>query len=45
MFNIPRMFAALMLLSAFGLTIWYVTAMVQRLLLRHWHESELMQEN
>jgi NitT/TauT family transport system permease protein len=45
MFNIPRMFAALMLLSAFGLTIWYVTAMVQRLLLRHWHESELVQEN
>jgi NitT/TauT family transport system permease protein len=45
MFNIPRMFAALMLLSAFGLTIWYVTAIVQRLLLRHWHESELEQEN
>jgi NitT/TauT family transport system permease protein len=45
MFNIPRMFAALMLLSAFGLSIWYVTAMVQRLLLRHWHESELVQEN
>jgi NitT/TauT family transport system permease protein len=45
MFNIPRMFAALMLLSAFGLSIWYVTALVQRLLLRHWHESELRQEN
>jgi NitT/TauT family transport system permease protein len=45
MFNIARMFAALMLLSAFGLSIWYVTSAVQRLLLRHWHESELKQEN
>jgi NitT/TauT family transport system permease protein len=45
MFNIARMFAALMLLSAFGLSIWYGTTAVQRLLLRHWHESELRQEN
>jgi NitT/TauT family transport system permease protein len=45
MLNIPRMFAALMLLSAFGLSIWYATASVQRLLLRRWHESELIQEN
>jgi NitT/TauT family transport system permease protein len=45
MFNIARMFAALVLLAAFGLSIWYVTITVQRLLLRHWHESELKQEN
>ena len=45
MLNIPRMFAALVLLAAFGLSIWYVTATVQRLALRHWHESELKQEN
>ena len=45
MLNIPRMFAALVLLAAFGLSIWYVTATVQRLALRRWHESELKQEN
>ena len=45
MFNIARMFAALVLLSAFGLALWYVTMTVQRLLLRRWHESELEQEN
>jgi NitT/TauT family transport system permease protein len=45
MFNVARMFAALMLLAVFGLSIWYVTAAVQRLLLRRWHESELKQEN
>jgi NitT/TauT family transport system permease protein len=45
MFDIARMFAALVLLSAFGLLVWYLTASVQRLLLRHWHESELKQEN
>ena len=45
MFNIARMFAALMLLSAFGLSIWYITTGIQRLLLRHWHESEVKQEN
>jgi NitT/TauT family transport system permease protein len=45
MLNIPRMFAALLVLSLFGLTIWYVTSAVQRRLLRHWHESEIRQEN
>ncbi len=43
--NIPRMFAALVMLSIFGMSIWYVTATVQRLLLRRWHESEVRQEN
>jgi NitT/TauT family transport system permease protein len=45
MLNIPRMFAALVLLAAFGLSIWYVTASLQRRLLRRWHESEIAQEN
>lgn len=45
MFDIARMFAALLLLSCFGLFMWYVTAGVQRILLSHWHESELKQEN
>jgi NitT/TauT family transport system permease protein len=45
MFNIARMFAALMLLSTFGLSLWYATTVVQRLMLRRWHESELKQEN
>jgi NitT/TauT family transport system permease protein len=43
--NVPRMFAALFLLSAFGLSIWYLTTFLQRLLLRRWHESELQREN
>jgi NitT/TauT family transport system permease protein len=43
--NVPRMFAALFLLSAFGLSIWYLTTFLQRLWLRRWHESELQREN
>ncbi|WP_203070000.1 ABC transporter permease [Falsiroseomonas ponticola] len=43
--NVPRMFAALFLLSAFGITIWLVMSAVQRALLRRWHESELAREN
>jgi NitT/TauT family transport system permease protein len=43
--NIPRMFAALFTLSIFGMAIWYLNAVIQRLLLRRWHESELKQEN
>ncbi len=45
MLNVPRMFAALFVLSAFGLLIWYCTATVQRLLLSRWHESEVRLEN
>lgn len=45
MLNISRMFAALILLSGFGLAVWYVTATAQHFLLRHWHESELEREN
>ncbi len=43
--NVPRMFAALFLLSAFGIAIWYAMAFVQWLLLHRWHESEVRQEN
>ena len=45
MLDVPRMFAALFVLSAFGLSIWYVTASVQTRLLSRWHESELAGEN
>lgn len=44
MLDVARMFAALFMLSAFGLTIWFVTARVQHALLSRWHESELVQE-
>ncbi len=43
--NIPRMFSALLMLSIFGMSIWYVTATIQKILLQRWHESELKQEN
>jgi NitT/TauT family transport system permease protein len=43
--NVPRMFAALFMLSAFGITIWLVMSTVQAALLRRWHESEVTREN
>ena len=42
--NIPRMFAALLLLSATGLVIFYLLALINHLALRRWHESALAQE-
>lgn len=42
--NVPRMFAALFVLSAFGLSIWYLTATVQKALLQRWHESEMAKD-
>jgi NitT/TauT family transport system permease protein len=39
--NIPRMFAALLLLSATGIVIFYLLAFVNYLALRRWHESAL----
>lgn len=44
MLDVARMFAALFMLSAFGLMIWFATARVQHWLLSRWHESELVQE-
>ncbi len=45
MLNVPRMFAALVLLSLFGLAVWAATTVVQRRLLAHWHESENTHEH
>jgi len=42
--NIPRMFAALLLLSVAGIVIFYLLSLVNHLALRHWHESALEQE-
>jgi NitT/TauT family transport system permease protein len=39
--NIPRMFAALLLLSAAGIVIFYLLAFVNYLALHRWHESAL----
>ena len=43
--NIPRMFAALLLLSAAGIVIYGLLALASHLMLRHWHESALGKEN
>jgi NitT/TauT family transport system permease protein len=39
--NIPRLFAALLLLSVTGVAIFAVTSLVSHLLLRRWHESAM----
>ncbi|MYM24199.1 ABC transporter permease subunit [Duganella sp. FT135W] len=39
--NIPRLFAALFLITLSGVALFGVMAMVTRLTLSHWHESEL----
>jgi NitT/TauT family transport system permease protein len=43
--NIPRMFAALLLLSAAGIVIYMLLALASYLVLRRWHESALGKEN
>jgi NitT/TauT family transport system permease protein len=43
--NIPRMFAALLLLSAAGIVIYGLLALTSHLVLRRWHESALEKEN
>jgi NitT/TauT family transport system permease protein len=42
--NIPRMFAALLLLSAAGIVVFYLLSLVNYLALRRWHESALAAE-
>jgi len=42
--NIPRMFAALILLSVTGIVIYFALALVSHLLLRRWHESAVRRE-
>jgi NitT/TauT family transport system permease protein len=39
--NIPRMFAALLLLSVAGIVIFYLLSLINYLALRRWHESAL----
>ncbi len=42
--NIPRMFAALLLLSLAGIVIFFALSLVSHLLLRRWHESAIVRE-
>ena len=42
--NIPRMFAALLLLAVAGIVIFYALSLVNYLALRRWHESALDSE-
>src|SRR5438552_4588998 len=42
--NIPRMFAALLLLSAAGIVIFFVLSLLSYALLRRWHESAIARE-
>ncbi|MEO8667115.1 MAG: ABC transporter permease [Bauldia sp.] len=43
--NIPRLFAALFLLSMTGVVIYAVTSFISYMLLRKWHESAVRREN
>jgi NitT/TauT family transport system permease protein len=43
--QIPRMFAALLLISLSGIAIFFLTSWISYLLLRHWHESAVRREN
>jgi NitT/TauT family transport system permease protein len=43
--NIPRMFAALFLLSVAGIVIYGLLALISHLVLRRWHESALGKDN
>jgi NitT/TauT family transport system permease protein len=43
--NTPRMYAALILLSATGVAIYFATNFISWLLLRRWHESAVRREN
>ena len=43
--RIPRMFAALLLISLSGIAIFFVTSVIAYFALRHWHESAVVREN
>jgi NitT/TauT family transport system permease protein len=43
--NIPRMFAALLLLSIAGIAIFFALSLLSHLLLRRWHESAIARES
>jgi len=42
--DIPRMFAALFLLSTLGICIFFCLTLIEQRLLRHWHESAIRHE-
>ena len=42
--NIPRMFAALLLLSLAGILIFFALSLVSHVMLRRWHESAIVRE-
>ena len=42
--NIPRMFAALVLLSVAGVAIFFALSALSHLALRRWHESAVRRE-
>jgi NitT/TauT family transport system permease protein len=43
--NIPRMFAALIMISLTGIAIFFVTSWIAHMALRRWHESAVRREN
>src|SRR5690606_2989083 len=43
--NIPRLFAALVLLSVLGVVIFMITSLISWISLHRWHESSLKREN
>ena len=43
--NIPRMFAALLLLSLTGIVIFALLSLLSHLALRRWHESAIVRES
>ena len=43
--KVPRMFAALVLISVAGIVIFLVLSLVSHLLLRRWHESAISRES
>ncbi|MBA4270204.1 MAG: ABC transporter ATP-binding protein, partial [Methylobacterium sp.] len=43
--KIPRVFAALLMISLSGIAIFLCTSWISHMLLRRWHESALKREN
>jgi NitT/TauT family transport system permease protein len=43
--NIPRMFAALLLIAATGVVIFSLLSLISHLALRKWHESAIKRES
>jgi NitT/TauT family transport system permease protein len=43
--QIPRMFAALLLLAALGIAIFFIMTLIEHLALRKWHESALAKDD